>query len=468
VTERLNRFLARRGVASRRGADALISAGRVRVNDRPATVGTRVETDSDRVSVDGRSILAAVPAVALVLNKPAGFITAVSDPQLRPTVMSLVPDVTGLVPVGRLDADSRGLLLLTNDGELAHRVAHPRYGINKTYRVTAAGRIDDKAMEALRRGLRLEDGLARALDVRRLGATSVEVVMGEGRKREVRRLCAAAGIEVHDLLRTSVGPLRLGSLPEGAHRLVTADEEARLRQAVGMEDPDRRNPSVVTVDGPAGSGKSTVGARVAAALGLPFVDTGLYYRGVTLAAVRAGADATDTERLIELARRTVIEVNTDPLRAPDVPAVVVDGSQAGPELHDPRHAELLSRVSGIREVRDALLDRQRAAAAGGAVAAGRDCGTVVFPDARLKIFLRAPEPVRARRRAAQLTASGHRADAAVLASEVSGRDRADSTRAASPLRPAADAHIIDTEHVGIDELVQRILAMCAAVGLVAA
>ncbi len=186
--ERLNRFLARRGVASRRAADQLIAAGRVRVNGSVAEVGAKVDINADTVEVDGAVVAADLPGtVTLALNKPAGVLTTMSDPQRRPTVRDLVPDIAGLVPVGRLDADSRGLLLLTNDGELAHRVAHPRHGVHKTYRVTAAAALTDAQLEQVLAGVVLDDGIGRALEVRRIGASVAEVVMGEGRKRLVRR-----------------------------------------------------------------------------------------------------------------------------------------------------------------------------------------------------------------------------------------------------------------------------------------
>ena len=237
--ERLNRYLARRGVASRRGADELIAAGRVRVNGAAAELGTRVEPGRDVVSVNG-AVVAGAPAVAttLALHKPAGVVTTRRDPQGRPTVMSLLPNIPGLVPVGRLDADSRGLLLVTTDGELAHRVAHPRYGVHKRYRMRVEEQVSDDQVRALTEGVTLDDGPARALSASRSGARGVEVVMGEGRKREVRRLCAAVGLTVIDLLRTAVGPVRLGELAEGESRPLSRAEDSALRRAVQLGAPD--------------------------------------------------------------------------------------------------------------------------------------------------------------------------------------------------------------------------------------
>ncbi|MGD0448036.1 MAG: pseudouridine synthase [Candidatus Dormibacteria bacterium] len=239
--ERLNRYLARRGVASRRGADGLIDAGRVSVNGTRAVVGATVDPRRDRVSVDGRPVAGDQRLETLMLNKPAGVVTTVRDPHRRPTVMGLLPEpVPGLVPVGRLDADSRGLLLLSTDGDLAHRLTHPRYGVAKRYRVVLGRDLSDADIERLLEGVELEDGLARPLGVRRpspVRADLIEVTMGEGRKREIRRLCAALDAPVLDLVRVGLGPLKLGHLEEGGVRLLTPTELEALYAAVGMTAP---------------------------------------------------------------------------------------------------------------------------------------------------------------------------------------------------------------------------------------
>lgn len=239
--ERLNRYLARRGVASRRGADALIDQGRVTVNGAGAELGGTVDPGRDRVAVDGRPVLAERRLETLMLNKPAGVVTTVRDPHHRLTVMDLLGErVPGLVPVGRLDADSRGLLLLSSDGELAHRLTHPRHGITKRYRLRVARGLSDADLQRLREGMVLEDGLARPQEVRRVGTTrddAIEVTIGEGRKRELRRLCAAIDAPVVDLVRVALGPLRLGHLEEGAVRPLTEEEQRALYAAVGMSPP---------------------------------------------------------------------------------------------------------------------------------------------------------------------------------------------------------------------------------------
>jgi len=222
---------------------------------------------------------------------------------------------------------------------------------------------------------------------------------------------------------------------------------------------------VVTIDGAAGSGKTTLGRRLAAVLGLPVVDTGLFYRGVMVAVVRRGLDIADAASIAALAAGIRIEVNIDPLADDKAWSLRVDGEDAGETARDPRYAPLLADISALAGVRAALLAPQRRLAAGGAVAVGRDCGTVVFPDAALKLFLRAPPQVRAERRAEELARRGAAVETAALQAEVAGRDAKDSSRAASPLRPAPDAHTIDTGVDGIESMVDRALELCRAAGL---
>jgi cytidylate kinase len=223
------------------------------------------------------------------------------------------------------------------------------------------------------------------------------------------------------------------------------------------------NRRVVTVDGPAGSGKSTLGRALAVDLGLSLIDTGLFYRGMMVAAVRAGIDGDDAAALDRLAQSTVITIGTDPEGNDD--RVMVDGLPAGTALRDPRRAPLLAAISSTPAVRAAVLQPQRSLAADGAVAVGRDCGTVVFPDAEVKFYLEAPEAVRQQRRLAQLRARGTPADDIILRAEVGDRDRADTDRAASPLRPAADAHRIDTAAMDIDTMITYALGICRDAGL---
>ncbi len=238
--ERLNRYLARRGIASRRGADSLIAAGQVQVNGMTAVAGTVIDPGRDRIEVDGRVIDIAPASVTIMLNKPRDVVSTCHAPQGRPTVMELVEPQPGLVPVGRLDADSHGLLLLSTDGELTHRLSHPRYGIAKTYHVTVTPPPTPTQVLQIRAGVHLIDGPARPLHVRMTGKRGdavIEIVMGEGRKREVRRICEAVGLRVKDLRRVAYGPLKLVGVAEGQARRLSEPEVEALYEAVGLVPP---------------------------------------------------------------------------------------------------------------------------------------------------------------------------------------------------------------------------------------
>src|SRR5438128_8467092 len=213
---RLNAFLARAGVASRRRADELIKAGRVTVNGEPGQLNTVVGA-RDRVEVDGKEV-ARQRLRYVLLHKPAGVVTTARDPQGRPTVVELVPDEPRVVPVGRLDVDTTGALLLTNDGPLAHRLAHPRYGVEKVYEVDVEGEPDDAALEQLAAGVELDDGLTAPANVRRLGPAKLELTLHEGRKHQVKRMCEAVGHPVRRLHRSRYAGLTVEGLEPGAWR----------------------------------------------------------------------------------------------------------------------------------------------------------------------------------------------------------------------------------------------------------
>jgi 23S rRNA pseudouridine2605 synthase len=223
---RLNAYLARAGVASRRRADDLIKAGRVTVNGEPGQLNTFVER-GDRVDVDGVRVTAQ-RLMYVLLNKPAGTVTTARDPQSRPTVVELVDVPERVVPVGRLDADTTGALLLTNDGPLAHRLAHPRYGVEKIYEVEVEGRPDVAALRRLAEGVDLDDGRTAPAHARRLAPSKVELTLHEGRKHQVKRMLATVGHPVRRLHRSGYAGLTLEGLEPGAWRELEPFEVKRL------------------------------------------------------------------------------------------------------------------------------------------------------------------------------------------------------------------------------------------------
>jgi 23S rRNA pseudouridine2605 synthase len=224
---RLNAYLARAGVASRRGADELIKAGRVTVNGEPGQLNTFVQS-RDRVAVDGTPVSLQRLAYVL-LHKPAGVVTTARDPQGRPTVVELVPAEPRVVPVGRLDVDTTGALLLTNDGPLAHRLAHPRYGVEKTYVAEVEGEPADAILRALADGVELDDGRTAPARVRRLGPNRIELVLHEGRNRQVRRMLESVGHPVTRLHRSAYAGLTVEGLDPGEWRELDSSEIALLQ-----------------------------------------------------------------------------------------------------------------------------------------------------------------------------------------------------------------------------------------------
>jgi 23S rRNA pseudouridine2605 synthase len=228
---RLAKYLAHAGVASRRASETIIADGRVTVDGAVITDPARDVDDSKAVKVDGRRVKTAEQAlVAYLLNKPAGVISTAKDPQGRPTVVSLVRTEQRLYPVGRLDYDTTGLILLTNDGELAHRLTHPSFEVPRTYRARVANApVNEPAMRALRDGVELEDGLTAPAKVRRLASNHLEITIHEGRKRQVKRMLEAVGHPVRSLERVAFGPLRLGALQEGEFRELKPAELELLR-----------------------------------------------------------------------------------------------------------------------------------------------------------------------------------------------------------------------------------------------
>ena len=229
---RLVKYLANAGVASRRAAEEIIRAGRVTVDGITIVDPARETTDAHVVTVDGQKLHATHRRVVYAVNKPAGVVSTASDPQGRPTVVSLVQTSERLYPVGRLDIDSTGLILLTNDGELAHRLTHPSFEVEKTYVATVRNPpVRDETLRVLSEGLLLEDGRTAPAKARRIKPDTIELTLREGRKRQVKRMCEEVGHRVIRLQRTRFGPLELGALKPGAHRKLRPQEIEELRRA---------------------------------------------------------------------------------------------------------------------------------------------------------------------------------------------------------------------------------------------
>jgi 23S rRNA pseudouridine2605 synthase len=242
---RLQKVLSQAGVASRRASERLIREGRVEVNGRQVTeMGVQVDPERDVIAVDGRRVRVGGERRYIVLHKPRGCLSVLEDDRGRRAVRDLVPDAQGLYPAGRLDYNSEGLLLLTDDGALTQRLTHPRYEHEKEYLVLVRGEPSVEGLRALRSGIELEDGRTAPARVGRVERTQwgyapqgqmwLRFVLREGRKRQIRRMCDAVGLEVRRLVRVRIGPITLGELATGKHRALTADEVRRLRRAAGL------------------------------------------------------------------------------------------------------------------------------------------------------------------------------------------------------------------------------------------
>ena len=234
--KRLNKVIADSGITSRRGADELIESGRVSVNGEIVrTLGTKIDPDSTQVMVDGETITASSTKTYLALHKPRGVVSTMYDPEGRPSLSDFISLRTErLFHVGRLDKESEGLILLTNDGEMTFRATHPSYGLEKTYLIEYAGTLPRQAEGALRKGVELEDGLGRVLDFKALSPTWLEVTIHEGRYHIIRRLMEAVGVDVLRLIRTRFGPILLGDVLEGRWRDLNEVELVNLRKALSL------------------------------------------------------------------------------------------------------------------------------------------------------------------------------------------------------------------------------------------
>lgn len=235
--QRIQKLIAQAGLASRRQAETWIEQGRVTVNDRVAQLGDKADLNIDRVCVDGRELAGEQKKVYLLLNKPIGYVTTLKDPQGRPTILHFLHGVEErLYPVGRLDLNTEGLLLLTNDGDLAAHLLHPRHKIPKTYRVKVSGQLSAAAQDALERGVTLEDGMTAPAKVEHLRTSAknswFDLTITEGRNRQVRRMCTAVGYSVSSLKRLRMANIELGNLPSGKTRPLTREELVTLRKLI--------------------------------------------------------------------------------------------------------------------------------------------------------------------------------------------------------------------------------------------
>ncbi len=493
AAERLQKVIAAAGIASRRAAERLIAEGRVKIDGQVVRrPGVKADPQVSEIRVDGQRLRPRQrPRRYVILNKPIGCLTTRSDPKRRPTVMDLVPaGFRSLVPVGRLDGNSSGLILLTDDGELAYRVTHPRFRLPKVYLATVRGLPEEKVLDRACRGIRVDGQhlrLDRAEVLTRFPHRSeakrrsrLMVTLRGGRNREIRRVLSVLGHPVLELHRTRIGSLVDTGLAPGRWRRLAPAEVERLREAIRLAtgrkkataairdggpvvpatttEPGARGRGtasgvtpafVVAVDGPAGSGKSSVARGLAERFGLPWFNTGASVRAVALAGMRAGVNLDDGPEVRGLAYRVVL----DPAGG-----VYLDGEEVSRAVRAPEVSRGASRVAVHPELREVLVGQWRRAGSGGGVMEGRDIGTVVFPDAPVKIFLDARPEVRAARRSVD---EGDR-DVGAVAAEMRRRDRTDSGRAAAPLRRAADAHHLDTSDWTLEETIHRAAALVAA------
>jgi cytidylate kinase len=479
---RIHKALADAGVGSRRKSEELVAAGRVTVNGEKAEVGQLVDPARDRLMVDGTAVGGSgeQKRVYLALAKPQGVTSTVSDRHAERTVIDMIPrslrqDAARLYPVGRLDRDSEGLLLLTNDGAWAQRMLHPTHGVEREYAVGVRYRLSVEQRETLERGIEYEEGravIARLVDATRADARMLEAMIGreardlvwyratleQGMKRQLRRMFGSVGSPVRRLVRVRFGTVRLTGMQLGEARPLTASERKQLDSLARGEQPRRateRRGLVVSVDGPGGSGKSTVGAAAAERLEYRFCDTGVLYRGLTWLALERGVDLDDPSALTPL----IPGMELAPDDKERYVKILVAGRDVTDDLHTATVDRDVSRVSQHAEVRAQLLPLQHAlAAAGRIVMAGRDIGTVVLPDADLKVYLDVSIEERARRRARERGLENDKQAIAQIEDELRRRDGVDSSRKTAPLRVPDGALKINTDGNTFDETVNEVVA----------
>lgn len=506
--ERLQKVLAQAGLGSRRSCEELILAGRVTVDGRVVTeLGTRVDPERAKVEVDGK-LLGAEALRYVVLHKPTGYLSGPDPRAGYPSWQDLVKVPERLYAVGRLDQDSEGLLLLTNDGELALRLTHPRYEHAKIYLVEVEGIPNERKVRRWQHGVMLEDGptlpakvvllrdapmpylkrrVPRVQDAdsdggsrgrerfaqRRGPRTSwLKFTLREGRKRQIRRMTALLGHPALRVIRIGMGSLLLGDLQPGKWRDLTDGEVRALRDeafAVDEAGTDRRTPvrksvrtapSMIAIDGPSASGKSTIGNLLARALGYLYFDTGVMYRAVAATALARGIPVGDPAAVTALAEQMRIEVKPPTVNDGRDVTVLVDGQDITPDLRRREVEKAVSPVSAYPGVREAMrIQQRRIGEQGGVIMVGRDIGTVVLPEADLKIYLDAAPTERARRRYAERRARGEEVEFEQVLVDIRRRDEYDSTRQHAPLAAAPDAIIVDSTSLTIAQVLERVMGL---------
>lgn len=508
--ERLQKLLARAGIASRRASEELIAAGRVTIDGRVVTeLGTKVDPERHAILVDGKPL----PRERLryiMLHKPHGVLSGPDPKAAYPSWETLVKAPERLYAVGRLDHDSEGLLLLTNDGDLALRLSHPRYEHPKTYLVQVEGVPDARKIRRLQHGVMLEDGRTLPAKVMLLkeppppfgapkpgpGAAKgkakgdapappqrrtswLKIALREGRKRQVRRMVSLLGHPALRVIRIGLGPLALGELRPGKWRDLTDGEVRALREAAyrgePVEEPQKQpiqsddalakserkrttlSPSTIAIDGPSASGKSTVGGLLAEELGYLYFDTGVMYRAVAAAALARGVNPHDEPGVTQLAEALTIDVLPPTINDGRDVTVLADGADVSWDIRRMDVEKAVTPISAYYGVREAMRKAQRRIGENGKVVmVGRDIGTVVLPDADLKIYLDATLAERARRRHLERQQRGESITFEQVLADVERRDKGDSTRRHAPLTAAPDAILVETTGMDVDEVLDRV------------
>lgn len=498
--ERLQKVLAQAGLGSRRACEALIRAGRVTVGGRVVTeLGLRVDPKEVDIRVDGQPV-APERLRYVILHKPPGYLSGPDARAGYPSWTDLVKVPERLYAVGRLDQDSEGLLLLTNDGETALRLVHPRYEHVKTYLVEVEGRPNPRKVRRWQHGVMLDDGptlpaqvsLLReppfkgfhrepAVSLDRRGAVAaptarrtswLKFTLREGRKRQLRRMVGLLGHPALRVVRIGLGPLLLGDLGRGQWRDLSPGEVRALREAAfhgrepGPATPERERkassliPTTIAIDGPSASGKSTIGALLAHELGYLYFDTGVMYRAVAAIALARGVKIGDEAAITALAEQVRLDIATPAINDGRDVTVLADGVDITWDIRRREVEKAVSPVSTYPGVRAALrLQQRRIGEAGRIVMVGRDIGTVVLPDADLKIYLDATLAERARRRFLERVARGEEVDFEQVQHDVRHRDEIDSTREHAPLAAADDAILVDSTGLSVEEVLQRVLGL---------